>query len=53
MAKHVNKIERVVEGSGNVLVDLGLSDAAELCSRRRDSLITSKSSAAEKVALFP
>src|SRR5277367_6283822 len=33
MAKRVNKIERVDEGSGNVLVDLGLSDAAELTTK--------------------
>jgi predicted XRE-type DNA-binding protein len=33
MAKRVNKRERVVEGSGNVLVDLGLSDAAELTTK--------------------
>ncbi len=33
MAKRVNKRERVDEGSGNVLVDLGLSDAAELTTK--------------------
>ena len=33
MAKRVNRIERVEEGSGNVLVDLGLSDAAELTTK--------------------
>lgn len=33
MAKRVNKMERVEEGSGNVLVDLGLSDAAELTTK--------------------
>jgi predicted XRE-type DNA-binding protein len=33
MAKRVNKIERVDEGSGNVLVDLGLPDAAELTTK--------------------
>ena len=33
MAKRVNKIERVDAGSGNVLVDLGLSDAAELTTK--------------------
>ena len=33
MARRVNKIERVDEGSGNVLVDLGLSDAAELTTK--------------------
>ena len=33
MAKRVNKIERVDEGSGNVLDDLGLSDAAELTTK--------------------
>jgi predicted XRE-type DNA-binding protein len=33
MAKRVNKIERVDEGSGNVLVNLGLSDAAELTTK--------------------
>jgi predicted XRE-type DNA-binding protein len=33
MAKRVNKMERVDEGSGNVLVDLGLSDAAELTTK--------------------
>ncbi len=33
MAKRVNKVERVDEGSGNVLVDLGLSDAAELTTK--------------------
>lgn len=33
MAKRVNKIERVDEGRGNVLVDLGLSDAAELTTK--------------------
>ena len=33
MAERVNKIERVDEGSGNVLVDLGLSDAAELTTK--------------------
>ena len=33
MAKRVNKIERVDEASGNVLVDLGLSDAAELTTK--------------------
>jgi len=33
MARRVNKTERVDEGSGNVLVDLGLSDAAELTTK--------------------
>jgi predicted XRE-type DNA-binding protein len=33
MARRVNKMERVDEGSGNVLVDLGLSDAAELTTK--------------------
>ncbi|MHB8624475.1 MAG: helix-turn-helix domain-containing protein [Sulfuricaulis sp.] len=33
MAKRINKMERVDEGSGNVLVDLGLSDAAELTTK--------------------
>jgi predicted XRE-type DNA-binding protein len=33
MARRANKTERVDEGSGNVLVDLGLSDAAELTTK--------------------
>jgi predicted XRE-type DNA-binding protein len=33
MAKRANKVGRVEEGSGNVLVDLGLSDAAELTTK--------------------
>jgi predicted XRE-type DNA-binding protein len=33
MANRVNKIQRVDEGSGNVLVDLGLSDSAELTTK--------------------
>jgi predicted XRE-type DNA-binding protein len=33
MAKRANKVGRVEEGSGNVLVDLGLPDAAELTTK--------------------